>query len=243
MTTDDVVVSLTEVYADESLVILTARGELSVRTTPELRRALDKALAAGGAVIVDVTGLSIRWTPAAHVFGTALRTGGGWPQARLALAGASPELTAVLRSTRVGALVHLAPDVAAARRLLTHRPARVWRVHDLPATAASAGLARALVRAACSDWEVTDDVPVAVASELVTNAVEHARSRSTLTLTLDGRGFTVSVHDTLTLSDCDADTGGWPDRGHGLSLVAALARAWGVRPHGGGKTVWATLPV
>jgi two-component sensor histidine kinase len=34
-----------------------------------------------------------------------------------------------------------------------------------------------------------------VVSELVSNSVDHARSASRVTLSLDGRGLTIAVHD------------------------------------------------
>jgi anti-sigma regulatory factor (Ser/Thr protein kinase) len=94
--------------------------------------------------------------------------------------------------------------------------------------------------------EVVDDV-VLVASELIGNAVRHARSlpsgRVRVSWEHDAGGFTISVTD-----------GGGPQRprsrkadpqdttGRGLAIVSALADFWGVKRGPGTVTVWAHLP-
>jgi hypothetical protein len=49
--------------------------------------ALTKALLVAGCVVVDVSELRLSWTPAVHVFASALTAGGGWPRAWLVLFG------------------------------------------------------------------------------------------------------------------------------------------------------------
>jgi anti-sigma regulatory factor (Ser/Thr protein kinase) len=94
--------------------------------------------------------------------------------------------------------------------------------------------------------EVVDDV-VLVASELIGNAVRHARSlasgRVRVSWEHDAAGITVSVTD-----------GGGPQRprsrradpqdttGRGLAIVSALADFWGVKRGPGTVTVWAHVP-
>lgn len=88
--------------------------------------------------------------------------------------------------------------------------------------------------------ELTDPLTLIV-SELATNAVVHARSSFTLTLTLGSRALRVEV------VDCGA---GLPNPtnpdptgvgGRGLLLVAELSVAWGVEPGDSCKTVWCEL--
>ena len=80
-------------------------------------------------------------------------------------------------------------------------------------------------------------------SELVVNAVLHARSPVTLRLALDPASLHVEVVDASAsvpeVQEVD------PDRvtGRGLLIVDALASSWGVRPHGTGKVVWFDLVV
>jgi hypothetical protein len=59
----------------------------------------------------------------------------------------------------------------------------------------SAVRARLLVGAACTDWQLDalrDDAMI-VSSELVANAVLHARTECRLTVELDARGLTIAV--------------------------------------------------
>src|SRR5947209_6081869 len=68
----------------------------------------------------------------------------------------------------------------------------------LPADATAPRRARALLHAAAHDWGLDDDVhqdAAMVVTELVANAVDHARTTSTLTVGLDDRGLRVAVRD------------------------------------------------
>ncbi len=123
-------------------------------------------------------------------------------------------------------------------------PAR-HREIALPADPTAPRRARALLQAAVQDWDVDDDLhqdAAMVVTELVANAVDHARTPSTVTVSLDGSELCVAVRD------------GRPDsaprprpvdpsapRGRGLQMVDALAASWGVTVHADGKTVWAVL--
>ncbi|MFH8976658.1 ATP-binding protein [Streptomyces sp. NPDC017890] len=79
-------------------------------------------------------------------------------------------------------------------------------------------------------------------SELVTNALVHTDDDAVLTATVGPDGLRVEVRDFV---------GGLPrprapepeerTNGRGLVLVQSLADAWGVRPHGVGKSVWFRL--
>ncbi len=119
------------------------------------------------------------------------------------------------------------------------------REAGLPADPTAPRRARALLQAAVQDWDVDDDLhqdAAMVVTELVANAVDHARTPSTVTVSLDGSELCVAVRD------------GRPDsaprprpvdpsapRGRGLQMVDALAASWGVTVHADGKTVWAVL--
>lgn len=104
--------------------------------------------------------------------------------------------------------------------------------------------ARRLIAREFTFWGLgADEVEAAVlvTNELVTNAVEHARTELELTVQLDGALIAIRVwdgspteprHHPQDLSDL---------RGRGLQIVAALAFRWGWTPHAEGKTVWADV--
>jgi GAF domain-containing protein/anti-sigma regulatory factor (Ser/Thr protein kinase) len=82
-----------------------------------------------------------------------------------------------------------------------------------------------------------------VVSELVTNALLHGGAPATLRVLIDGDVVRIEVGDgsrrapLRALARADAMTG------RGLSLVAALAREWGVEPRVNGKVVWCEMSV
>ena len=114
----------------------------------------------------------------------------------------------------------------------------------LPRSPASVGTARRFIEARTAAWSFPEPAGsqlVLIGSELVTNAVLHARTELTLTLELrDGR-VRISVKDrskappTLRHYQADALTG------RGLGVVAALSDSWGVSAAADGKVVWAEV--
>lgn len=104
--------------------------------------------------------------------------------------------------------------------------------------------ARTFVRDRCDEAGVADSVrdsAVLLVSELVTNSVEHARSRVELAIAVSALQVHVEVGDTNASLPAihQADSGAV--HGRGMAIVDALAAAWGVRPAGRGKTVWFDL--
>ncbi len=107
----------------------------------------------------------------------------------------------------------------------------------------SAALARSFVRKHAPELpEETADSLLLLASELVSNAVVHARTDIELLVVVTEQSVVIAVHDldlATSLQDPYVTTreGGW-----GLELVAALADAWAMHPHpDGGKTAWVRL--
>jgi anti-sigma regulatory factor (Ser/Thr protein kinase) len=80
-----------------------------------------------------------------------------------------------------------------------------------------------------------------VVSELATNAVIHAGSPFSVSISRDGASIRVSVRDWSATPPVVRHPEPTDPRGRGLRLVGALARHWGVEPCPDGKTVWAEL--
>jgi serine/threonine-protein kinase RsbW len=111
-------------------------------------------------------------------------------------------------------------------------------------------LARAHLGQVLADWRVSgiEDAALLVLSELLTNAVRHARTSPGREIETryvwSNEGLRIEVHDAADeypeqrAADVDED------HGRGLALVAALADRWGVSPRVGvGKSVWAVMSV
>jgi anti-sigma regulatory factor (Ser/Thr protein kinase) len=116
----------------------------------------------------------------------------------------------------------------------------------LPSALCAAGLARQQVRAALASWGLgqLEDTAVLLATELVGNAVRHARH--------GGNELTLRIADTrawlrIDVSDKDPRPpqphlpAELDESGFGLVLVEGLAAKWGVDQATEGKTVWIEL--
>ncbi|MBB6419798.1 serine phosphatase RsbU (regulator of sigma subunit) [Streptomyces sp. AK010] len=142
-------------------------------------------------------------------------------------------------------------------------PERARAHATLPGSSLAPGAARALVRAALTEWtglglpgaeHLTDrlaDDATLVVSELVTNAVVHAGTDVEMECRLEGdtsdtAALVVEVsdhHPSRAPRGSEPETPhDTPEYGRGLRLVGALSEAWGITYRTGRKTVWARLP-
>ena len=115
---------------------------------------------------------------------------------------------------------------------------------DLDPVPASVGLARSLVRESMAGFDGdARDVALLLTSELVTNAILHARTPVQLGVLVDGGRALVCVADRLPESPALSPRAHSHDRpgGRGLALVEDLADTWGTTTYTGGKTVWFVL--
>jgi serine phosphatase RsbU (regulator of sigma subunit)/anti-sigma regulatory factor (Ser/Thr protein kinase) len=103
------------------------------------------------------------------------------------------------------------------------------------------------VRALLHDWTSPDQVESAVllVSELVTNVLVHTDEDAVLTAMVTGMPGTRRLH--VEVGDRSDDMphrrspGEMASSGRGLLLMEELADAWGVDPHGDGKSTWFEL--
>jgi anti-sigma regulatory factor (Ser/Thr protein kinase) len=90
---------------------------------------------------------------------------------------------------------------------------------------------------------ITDDVRLVV-SELVTNAVMHARTPFTVMVSREDGTVQLAVTDGMAYLPELVHGELWSDtRGRGLFMVDAYSQTWGVRATAAGKTVWASFYV
>ncbi|MGQ0824429.1 MAG: ATP-binding protein [Actinomycetota bacterium] len=116
---------------------------------------------------------------------------------------------------------------------------------DLAPDPRAAARARRFVRDVLTSWDVTKAViedAELLTSELVTNAVLHARSDATLTIEGDASRIRIGVTDACPTLPRLRDYGTSGVTGRGLILVDRLSREWGVDCDGPpGKQVWFEL--
>jgi anti-sigma regulatory factor (Ser/Thr protein kinase) len=119
----------------------------------------------------------------------------------------------------------------------------VLELLQLPANSSSPRRARQFVDEVLHRWrrDGAIDRLALIASELVTNAVRHARTEIVIEVEARDGFLYLEVFDHSTgkpvFRDGDPETPG----GLGLPIVEALASSWGTRQREGGKGVWAEV--
>jgi anti-sigma regulatory factor (Ser/Thr protein kinase)/anti-anti-sigma regulatory factor len=199
--------------------VVTLTGSIDLFSVSQIQRALVKDLSEEPfALICDLAGVDNLDPGCATVFATvANHPSSRWPATSFLLCGARPPY---LRDELVLAPI---PTAAATARVFVRDLLGYWQL-------------------ALADTTLVDRA-VLLASELVTNAVVHARTELRLRVELRGELLHLAVRDgsprllrLVTIPDLEAEGG------RGLWLVEQLARAWGVNRHpDGGKVVWCTL--
>jgi anti-anti-sigma regulatory factor len=235
-----------ELESDLPVAVVRLDGHLNVASAPDARLALHEALAGQpSAVVVDLAGLTAVDDVILAVFGTFARNAATWPGCPVALCGPTAAVAAGLDRMSVDRFVEVYPGRAAALTALDAAPAprRYWRrlVHSPDAAAP----ARATVAAACAAWglEHLADRAELIVTELVGNAIVHAKTEMKLQVVLREQNLHITLADgsrdqpRLLPADPTAISG------RGLILVDALSAGWGSTPTRDGKVVWAMLRV
>jgi anti-sigma regulatory factor (Ser/Thr protein kinase) len=116
---------------------------------------------------------------------------------------------------------------------------------ELVPTARSVPEARRLVVDTLRAWQLGDlaDVAALLTSELVTNAVLHARTTITLAVEREGSSVRIAVTDSSPVGPAMRHHSETATTGRGLRLVDNLALAWDVDGDADGKTVWFRLAI
>jgi anti-sigma regulatory factor (Ser/Thr protein kinase) len=117
---------------------------------------------------------------------------------------------------------------------------------ELPGTPAAPSVARLFIRNLCNEWGALSvcDVAELLSSELVTNAVIHARSPVELQAVYDDRSILrIDVYDRSAgpVNPEPRQPSEGAEGGRGLAIVAKLSCRWGVESLAHGKRVWFTL--
>jgi anti-sigma regulatory factor (Ser/Thr protein kinase) len=233
---------------DADVTIVVVQGRLSLSSAATVRSVLAKCIAeCPTALVVDVTGCSVETNAALTVFPSVARHQDAQPSVAVLVCAGDDTFHRASARVAVGP-VPTYPSRNAALRAVAEVQARQQRVTlRLPPSLDSPDEARRTVNDACDRWGVSDLAPAAVlvTSELVTNAIVHARTEIAVEAAVRGAFLHLRVRDQSTAPPVTAEEPWDPtlDHGRGLPIVAAHSTAWGyvLNPDGAGKLVWATL--
>jgi anti-sigma regulatory factor (Ser/Thr protein kinase) len=238
---------------DAAVALMTPHGSWNRPLREYVVAALRRCLAEHPeALIVDLSGLSDPGAESAATWVAAQNAAAAMdPPVQLALC-IPPDLPLADRMQRLATGRYL-PVYAKVRQARVAIAGRLPVTERLTMTLApdpdAPSVARNLAGDACLAWAVPELLHPArlVMSELVTNAVEHARTTVTVGVSRRGAGIHLTVADGLAtlprLREPARPRRDQPldDRGRGLRVVTATATAWGALPTRTGKVVWATL--
>ena len=227
------------------VTIVGVRGTIDRPAAPRLQADLERLLRSRHRVVVDLSHADLAHAGAVHLFADALAAAGGWPTAVLLLAAPAPTLASALDTSHVAEAVPVHHDVATALAHVQDRPALVHDCWHFGVDPRAPRRARANLRRVCAAWDVDTEVCEAAetaVTELVTNAVEHAASRTFVEVARRRDLFRLEVRDwnVTTLPEVVLPSPS-SARGRGLAMVAAVSTDWGVHTHADGKTVWVDL--
>ena len=231
---------------DGDFLVAALSGELGMSDVVPLRVRLLKCLAEQpAALLVDLSALSVAEPLALAVFAAVGRQAARWPGTPVLLCAARPQTHGLLVRHAFNRLPLFTTLDDGRRHATTARRALPTVSDELLPISGAARQARNVTTDACLRWELPDLVAPAslIASELVSNVVDHAHTMMTLRLSLRRRYLTISVRDGSPEEPVPA--GPQPPEGaggRGLFLVQASAHSWGWLPSEGGKVVWAALP-
>jgi hypothetical protein len=232
----------------DSATVIVVTGLLDRTSYLRLRDIIIKsALEVPRAVVVDISALAVPAETAYAVFTSARWHVNEWPEVPILLVCAHGEGRQAIVRNGVARYVPVYSTCNEAIRALRNEGRHRLRQHartDLLADRCSVGQARDVVADCLTRWGHEELIAIAgvIATVFVENVLAHTHSAPSLRLESDGSAVTVAVEDTSTAPPERRED---PRRGadivSGLSIVAAMCRAWGTAPTSTGKTVWAVI--
>jgi anti-anti-sigma regulatory factor len=234
-----------EVSVEPPLLVVRAAGHLNLATVAHLRGAVLKALAEQPqAILLDARALTVTEDIHLTVLIALARHAAAWPSIPVLLCGADAGVTAGVLRLGIDRHVILCASVEEGRRRAAERPLPARIVHGFSPVPNSVTGARQVTVEVCRTWRLEHLAASSelVATELVANAVQHARTPFDLTITRTDRNIHLAVRDyAAQLARLVGPGGETEPGGRGLIIVEALATWWGCTPTRDGKVTWATM--
>jgi anti-sigma regulatory factor (Ser/Thr protein kinase) len=245
-----------EAHVKIGALVIGMTGRWSVAQAHLLRRAFSRCAAQHPPyVIVDCVRIHPGHLLPAVLPALVVYRGSRRPGTRVLVCAPTAVFKTLLRRVRAGRITRYPRLADALCDLDPHQvPDGVRRVHArLAPTLEAASSARQLLRESCGRWGIEGAIEDGqlVISELVANAVEHARTDIDITMSHHRRKLRIAVADrdlaapdfAQRVSAARLDHGALSLRGRGLALVARSVTGCGVIRGSDGKVVWANVAV
>lgn len=234
-----------ELARTHPVALVRPRGVLDAYSAPDLRAALLESLAAQPvALVLDFAGVMLADEVALTVLASVARDAARWPGSLIIIGGAEASTRAAIERMGVTPLVAVYSALSAALAAAEARAVPPTVRQRVDPDRYAPALAREVLAHFCRDRGITREADTAelIASELITNAVVHARTPIDFTIRLITPHLHIAVRDhdprpariTAMLDES-------AEHGRGLLLVDALAAAWGTFVLPRGKVIWATV--
>jgi anti-sigma regulatory factor (Ser/Thr protein kinase) len=235
------------VVSRQPVAVVALYGTLDQTSVARALVAMRDCLAeAPGVMLVDVAHLVVAspaaLTPVVGLVQDARR----WPAAQVGFCGGAAAIGAMFADFDAADRPYIYADLDAGLTEALTVPVAPRATLSLRPVAGSPAHARGFVSDTCEGWRIGRIAKIAslVASELVTNAVVHARTPLAISLRLAGVRLHVAVRDgdPRPMQRPPAGEGEQPvDHGRGLLILDAMADEWGCHPTADGKVVWAAI--
>lgn len=236
-----------EAEPPQPVVVAHLRGSLTLANASRVRIELEKCLAdVPDAMVIDLSRVIVAHRLALVLLSTVARAAAVWPGAAIVACVPQLDVRRALEQLAVARQLLVCADLASALAQARPDPVPHQLRQVLLPTPKAPGQARAIIADACRAWGVPSVASSArvVVSEIVANAVVHARTAVVLTARLREHHLLLAARDG---SRRRVRRGGPVDAesasGRGLLIVEALSAAWGSTLTDDGKVVWASLRV
>jgi anti-anti-sigma regulatory factor/anti-sigma regulatory factor (Ser/Thr protein kinase) len=229
---------------DFPVLVVRASGRMTFASVSVLRRVVRKGLTDHPALLlIDLSAVEVIDDVTVTVFAWLARRGAE-NDVPVMLVAPPPPLAGHLDALGVGRSVPTYATEELARSAHAGRAGSWRRQVDLDPVPSATAVARDLVDQACVGWRLREvaDVAALVATELVANAVQHARTPMIFAVTRRPTYLHLACRDSShVLPRRDAGEGDDTPAGRGLLIIEAMAMGWGFSPTADGKVVWATV--
>lgn len=229
----------------DGCLVVSLTGVLDSLSYGPLRDSLIKlAMEEPRAVVARLDDLQVGHESLLTVFSSVWMRVSDWPGVQIFLVAKDTDRRIAIARSAVSRFVPVFAGIEQAIAAVEKESPRRRRRAMYPPVLMCSAAARGFVRETCRDWgiEAWSSDAVCIASELVENAIEHARTDLELRLELRRGMLTVAVRDGSPVQAVLRQGEQGQPLGYGLQIIADLARVWGCSPDlRGGKITWAVV--